>query len=421
MYQVADSQTVARGGRALLRRRAATHVSRTVILLGLTSMFTDISSEMVTTILPIYLVFTLGMTPLEFGVIDGIQQGAAALVRVLGGFAADRLGRYKEVAVFGYGLSAFCRIGFLLVGRSWALIGTIIFLDRTGKGIRTAPRDALISLTTPREELGTAFGVHRALDTAGATIGPLLAFTLLVLAPHNFHPIFVLSFCFGLVGLGILVLFVENRAERVDTPPTAPLTVKAVAGLAQLPGFQAVLAAGGVLAVATMSDGFIYLGLQQKLGFAGRDLPLLYVATSIFYMVLAVPMGKLADRVGRGRVFVGGYALLLVVYAALLLPPLGALATVVVLLCFGAYYAATDGVLMALSSALLPPEARATGLSVVVTVTNVGRLVASVVFGAAWTLLGLQTAVIAFAVALGLAALAAAFVLGRRSWEPADA
>jgi len=421
MYQVANSQVVASGGRALLRRRALTHVRRTVILLGLTSMFTDISSEMVNTILPIYLVLTLGMTPLEFGVIDGIQQGAAALVRVVAGFAADRLGRYKEVAVLGYGLSAFCRIGFLIVGRSWTLIGGIVFLDRTGKGIRTAPRDALISLTTPTAELGTAFGVHRALDTAGAMIGPLIAFLMLTVAPHDFNPIFVLSFCFAIVGLAILVLFVENRSERVDEPPPEPVTMRAVAQLLRLPGFPAVLAAGGTLAIATMSDGFVYLGLQQKLGFAGRDLPLLYVATSLFYMLLAVPVGRLADRVGRRRVFVGGYALLLVVYAALLLPPLGAVGTLVVLVAFGTYYAATDGVLMALSSAILPTTTRATGLSVVVTATNLGRLLASVGFGAIWTFAGIRNAVIVYGIGLALAAAAAAVILRRGAAEPADA
>jgi MFS family permease len=421
VYQVADSQVVARGGRALLRRRGATHVSRTVILLGLTSMFTDISSEMVNTILPIYLVFALGMTPLQFGVIDGIQQGGAALVRVLGGFTADRFGRYKEVAVFGYGLSAFCRIGFLIVGRSWTLIGGLIFLDRTGKGIRTAPRDALISLSTPVEELGMAFGVHRALDTAGAMIGPLLAFFLLVLAPHNFQPIFVVSFCFAIVGLAILVLFVQNRPERIDEPKLAPVTLQTVTRMLAIPGFRPVLAAGGLLALATMSDGFIYLGLQQKLGFAGRDLPLLYVATSLFYMLLAVPVGRLSDRIGRARVFVSGYALLLIVYAALLLPPVGGLGTLLVLVAFGAYYAATDGVLMALSSALLPAEVRATGLSVVVTVTNLGRLLASIGFGAVWTLLGIQAAVIVFGIALALAAVAAAVILSRRSGEVAHA
>jgi MFS family permease len=412
VYRVANSQVVFR---ALVRRGGATRVSRTVILLGVVSMLTDISSEMVNAILPIYLVFALGMTPLQFGVIDGIQQGAASLVRLFGGFAADRLGRYKEVAVLGYGLSAFCRIGLLLVGRSWALIGAVIFLDRTGKGIRTAPRDALISLSTPQEELGMAFGVHRALDTAGAMLGPLLAFFLLVLAPQNFQPIFVVSFCFALIGLAVLVLFVENRPERVDEPKAPPLTMRAVGRMFVIPGFPPVLAAGGLLALATMSDGFIYLGLQHKLGFAGRDLPLLYVATSLFYMILAVPIGRLADRIGRRRVFVAGYALLLVVYGALLLPPVGAVGTIVVLAAFGAYYAATDGVLMALSSAMLPAEVRATGLSVVVTVTNIGRLLASVVFGAAWTFLGLEAAVIIFGLTLALAVVASVFILGRRS------
>jgi MFS family permease len=170
-----------------------------------------------------------------------------------------------------------------------------------------------------------------------------------------------------------------------------------------------------------MSDGFIYLGLQQKLGFAGRDLPLLYVATSLFYMLLAVPVGRLSDRIGRARVFVSGYALLLIVYAALLLPPVGGLGTLLVLVAFGAYYAATDGVLMALSSALLPAEVRATGLSVVVTVTNLGRLLASIGFGAVWTLLGIQAAVIVFGIALALAAVAAAVILSRRSGEVAHA
>ena len=136
MYQVANSQVVASGGRALLRRRTLTHVRRTVVLLGLTSMFTDISSEMVTTVLPIYLVLTLGMSPLEFGVIDGIQQGAAALVRVLGGFAADRLGRYKEVAVLGYGLSAFCRIGLLDDNDNFQILARLVIIKAGAFSVR---------------------------------------------------------------------------------------------------------------------------------------------------------------------------------------------------------------------------------------------------------------------------------------------
>jgi MFS family permease len=169
MYQVADTNILARGGRALVGRGTRVHVSRTVILLGLTSLFTDISSEMVTTILPLYLIYSLGLSPLQFGVIDGIQQGASSLVRVVAGFTADRWGRYKEVAVFGYGLSAFCRIGFLLVGRAWGLIGFVVFLDRTGKGIRT-PRDAMISLSTPTENPASP-SASTGLDTAGASFG----------------------------------------------------------------------------------------------------------------------------------------------------------------------------------------------------------------------------------------------------------
>src|SRR6476469_5989470 len=247
MYQVADSQALARGGRALVRRRTGIKVSTTVVLLGLTSMFTDISSEMVTAILPLYLVFTLGLSPLQFGVIDGIQQGASALVRVASGYTADRFGKYKEVAALGYGISAFCRIGLLVVGRSWALIGATIFADRTGKGIRTAPRDALISLSTPEEDLGMAFGVHRALDTTGAMIGPLIAFTVLFVAPQGYHAIFMISFCFAIVGLAVLLLFVDNRPERIDQPAVEPLRAIEIRRLFSLPGFGLLMGVGFAL------------------------------------------------------------------------------------------------------------------------------------------------------------------------------
>jgi len=419
MYQVADSQVLARGSRALLRRRVATRVSRTVLLLGVTSMLTDISSEMVTAILPIYLVYTLGMSPLQFGVLDGIQNGAAALVRVVGGVAADRRGRYKEVAASGYGLSAAARVLLLVVGRSWSLIGAAIFFDRTGKGIRTAPRDALISLSTPDEQLGTAFGVHRALDTAGAMIGPLIAFSVLLVAPHGFHSIFFLSLCFAVMGLAVLVLFVENRPERLEQAEPTPLRGEDIRRLLHVRSFRVLVIVGFVLALATTSDGFIYLNLQRKLDFAGHDLPLLYVATSLVYMLLAVPLGRIADRLGRHRVFVLGYSLLLVVYLALIVPSLGLSETVLVILALGTFYAATDGVLMALASGRLPASSRATGLSLLVTATSLGRLFASIAFGAAWTLIGAHSALAVFAVALTGSLVAAIAALGRAAPDAA--
>src|SRR5215216_1313925 len=172
MYGVQDSGALVAAHRSLFGRRRV--VGRTVLLLGLTSLFTDVSAEMVATVLPLYLVYTLGLSPLAFGVADGLYQGGAALVRVASGFVGDRWRRHKTVAAVGYGLSAACKLGYLVVGGALGGLSALILLDRTGKGIRTAPRDALISLSTPREHLGRAFGVHRALDTAGAMIGPLL-------------------------------------------------------------------------------------------------------------------------------------------------------------------------------------------------------------------------------------------------------
>ena len=173
MYAVESTSTLRRARRALLSGRLRERVGGTVLLLGTCSLLTDISSEMVSAVLPLYLVATLGFSPLQYGVVDGIYQGAGALVRVGSGFLGDRLSRHKLIATTGYGLSAVCKLGLAVVGGAWAGLGALILLDRTGKGIRTAPRDAMISLTAPKGELGLAFGVHRAMDTVGAMIGPL--------------------------------------------------------------------------------------------------------------------------------------------------------------------------------------------------------------------------------------------------------
>ena len=421
MYQVESTAAVARVHRALLTRRV--NVSRTVVLLGLTSLFTDISSEMVATILPVYLVYTLGLSPFQFGIIDGIYQGASALVRIGSGFVSDRWQKYKTVAGVGYGLSAVCKLAFLAVGSAWGAVGAVVLLDRAGKGIRTSPRDAMISLSTPRSKLGTAFGVHRALDTTGAMLGPLIGFGILLAAPDSFDSIFVVSFCFALIGLGILALFVKNppaRPTRVETKEPK-VTLRSAAGLLKGSRYRALVIAGSVLSLATISDGFIYLGLQRNLDFDTSFFPLLFVGTSFVYMLLAVPIGRLADRIGRGRVFVSGYALLLIVYLSLLLPSGGIGVLLVYIAILGTFYAATDGVLMALTGAVLPASLQASGLSLVVTATSLARLVASIAFGALWTWAGLQTAVVIFGGALVLALLFAAVVLRRTSAQAAYA
>jgi MFS family permease len=389
--------TATAGARAGLGQRLlGGSVSRNVVYLGLTSLFTDISSEMVSTVLPLYLVFFLRFTPLQFGMLDGLYQGGAALIRLVGGLAADRSQRYKEVAGLGYGLSALSKIGLLLGAAGGpGLLAGALFVDRTGKGIRTAPRDALISLSSQPSNLGTSFAVHRALDTCGAMLGPLVAFGLLAMVPNGFDVIFVASLCAALVGLGVLGLFVDNRAPRQPQPATSRprLSAAEMASVLRLPGFRWLVLAAAALGLATISDGFLYLELQHRLSFAASFIPLLYVATSLVYFLLAIPAGRLADRFGRGRVFIVGYVVLLVVYAGLLVPSIGSLELVGVLVLFGAYYAATDGVLMALASSRLPTESRTTGLAVLTAASGLGSLGASLVFGAAWMGLGPELAV----------------------------
>jgi MFS family permease len=420
VYQVSTPTAVLRGHRRILsRRRAGTGVNRTVILLGLTSLFTDISSEMVVTVLPLYLVYVGNFSPLAFGVIDGLYNGATAIVRLASGYIGDRWRRHKEVAATGYGLSAVCKLLLVGVGTAVSAIGAVVLLDRAGKGIRTAPRDAMISLSTPKEQLGASFGVHRAMDTVGAMLGPLIAFAMLAAAPLAFDSIFLVSFCFAVLGLGILVLLVNGRqkVQGAEEPQRTP-SLRGAFALVRIPRYRALLIAGGALSLATASDAFVFLALQEKLDLGTSLFPLLFVGSAGTYMALAAPMGRLSDRVGRGRVFLAGYALLLAVYLVLLAPASGWLTLAVVLGLLGSYYAATDGVLMALGSAVVPSEVRGSGLALLGTLTSVARLVASVAFGAVWTIVGLDAAFAVFGVALVAAAALAAVALVR-SPEPA--
>ena len=177
---------------------------------------------MVHSLLPVYLVLHLHMSPLQFGTIDGIYSGMAmAMLALAGGFLADRTRRPKEVAAFGYAVSAACKLLFLIAGAAWGWIAAIVAFDRTGKGFRTAPRDAMISLCNPADSLATAFAVHRALDAGGALFGPVVAFVLLSQRPGSFDAIWLTSFAFALLGLAVLLLFVQNPSAQNVTHPAA--------------------------------------------------------------------------------------------------------------------------------------------------------------------------------------------------------
>ena len=285
--------------------------SSTVITLGIVSMLTDISSESVSAILPLYITGFLGLSTIAFGVLDGLYQGTSAVVRIAGGYASDRLDQPKWVAFVGYSLAAIARVG-LLFWTGFAALSAVITADRIGKGIRTAPRDALITATSDPARLAAAFGVHRMLDNIGAAIGPFLAFVILLVVPDGFHVVFVASLAFATIGVAILGFVVPNVRSRRRARDEARVRM---------------------------------------------------------------PWRTIADAV----------------------------ATVLCLVFLGGFYAATDGVLSALTSQLTPAESRATAIASAQTVVAVARFVSAAGFGILWFALGRDLAMLVVAIVLAVA------------------
>ena len=397
-------------------QRIRQRVAGTVVLLGIVSMFTDISSESVNAVLPIYLTTILGMSTLAYGFIDGIYQGVSAVVRILGGWMADRADHPKWVAFTGYLVSSLSRIA-LLPAHSFAAITGVITVDRLGKGLRTAPRDALIVASTPSSALGRAFGVHRALDTLGALLGPLLAFWILSIIPNDYRAVFIASLAFAVVGLAVLLLMVPDlrprrQGQRGSDPAAAAPTLGRVS-LRHLrtPRLGRLLVAAGILGVLTIGDGFLYLELTERDSLATKYFPLLYVGTNFAYLLLAIPFGRLADRIGRVRVYIGGHVALLISYLCAGGPLGGPVASIGCVVLLGAYYAATDGVLAAISGRIVDRSVRASGIATAQTVVAAARFASSLGFGLMWTELGRVRALLIVSVMLALAIPVAALLV----------
>ncbi|MFC8491905.1 MFS transporter [Streptomyces sp. NPDC057235] len=420
---------------------ARRRVPGTVLALGAVSLVTDVSSEMVTAVLPLYLVLGLGLSPLQFGLLDGLSTGATALVRLLGGATADRGGRHKQIAGLGYALSACSRLGLLLAGGATGPIASSIVADRLGKGVRTAPRDALITLHSPPEDLGRAFGTHRAMDTTGALLGPLAAVALLWATTEAYEAVFAVSFCVGAFGVLLWVLLVpgrgsapvparvpgrrspsesspapEERGRPGSTPvrgkrPASPRARDGFLATLRSPAYRRIVLCAGLLGAATVGDAFLYLLLQRRLAFDATWFPFLPLGAAGVYLLLAVPVGRLADRSGRRRPFLYGHGALLLAYGLLLAPVPDTAALVGVLGLLGVFYAATDGVLMALTGPFLAEGRQAGGLALVQTVQALARVGAAVTFGAVWTASGQEAALVAALAALATALCCAARLL----------
>lgn len=405
-------------------------VAPTVIALGTVSLLTDISSESTAAVLPLYITAALGLSTIAYGFLDGMYQGVSAVVRIGAGWTADRTARPKAVAGAGYGLSLLARIGLLIGGAPGGALATVtavVAVDRIGKGIRTAPRDALIVAASEPSALGRAFGVHRMLDTIGATIGPLLAFVVLLLVPDGYRTVFVLAAAFAALGVVVLLLFVPGAARSTASARSARSTRSRTRrarppwrALLE-PRMRRLLLAAGLLGLLTVGDGFVYLVLQSRDSFATAWFPLLYVGTNAAYLALAVPFGRLADRWGRLRMFVAGHVALLAVYLVAATAPSGLGFTLLCLALLGVFYASTDGVLAAIAGAAVPVALRSSGIAAAQTVVAVARLLASVGFGVLWFAWGRENAMIAVAAALAIGLIGALALLrdGMRGREAA--
>lgn len=396
--------------------RTSRHHSRlpaNVCALGVTSLLTDISSEMVTSALPLIFILHLHASPAALGAVDGVQHGMAALARLVGGFFADRWRAYRLTAAVGYLLSAGCRVGFLLSAAPTHFT-SFLALDRVGKGVRTGPRDALLAASVPPSQRARAFGLHRSLDTAGAMLGPIATYCVLRALPNDYASVFVFSLVFAGLGVFVLITYTTSpaAAPMLASQPVARETWTA---LWRAHGTRRLCLLSTLLGAATLGDSLIYLTLQRGFGFATQQLPLLYVATPAVCMCLAYPLGGLADRAGPRRVLGLGYLALLFVYGATLLPVSNWLGVVVGVGLLGLHYAATDGVFAALASDHLPAASRATGLSVLATLNSLGRVVGGTAFGLLWSNLSEASAVAIFAGAATILVVASGLLLSHPS------
>jgi len=351
---------------------------RNIILLGLTSLLTDISSEMVYPLIPFFLA-SLGAGPAALGLIEGLAETTASLLKVVSGRWSDRAGRRKGLTVAGYGSSA---VGKLLLAIPFGWPGVLVArtVDRIGKGIRSAPRDALIAESAIEGTRGRAFGLHRGMDTAGAVIGTGIALAVILGGGAQYVRIFLLSVIPAAAGVALLFL-VKEAAPRArgatGRPPlrwgSLPADLRVFLGIALL------------FTLGNSSNTFLLLRASGA-GVSTAGVLLLYLVYNVSYMLWSYPAGRLSDRLGRKNVLVCGYALYGLVYcgfAALGEGGAGWLVWVLFIM-YGAYSGLTDGVEKALVADLAPRDARGTAIGLHAAITGAGLLPASILAGFLW-------------------------------------
>jgi MFS family permease len=373
---------------------------RNVVALGLVSLLTDLSSDMIYPLLPVFLTVTLGAGPAALGIIEGVAEATASLLKLFSGAWSDRIGRKKPLVIAGYLLSSVARplVGF---ASAWEHVLAVRFSDRIGKGIRSSPRDALIAASVSANDRGRAFGLQRAMDHMGAVIGPGIAFLLLAGAGLSYRSIFFLAAIPGAAAVAALLFLVRD--------PWTPASRHAGGFLhdGSLPRpFRRYLLIVSLFTLGNASDAFLILRAVDA-GVPAAWVPLLWAAFHVMKSSFSTYAGILSDRWGRRHLIVGGWLVYALCYAAWGVVT-GPAWMVGLFLVYGLYSAATEGVERAFVADFVPPDRRGTAFGWFHLAVGVSALPASVLFGVLWTKYGAQTA---FGVSAGLAVAASGLLL----------
>jgi MFS family permease len=361
----------------------AARIPAGVWVLGFVSMLMDISSEMIHSLLPLFLVGTLGVSVLAVGVIEGVAESTALISKVFSGALSDYLGRRKGLAVLGYAMGAFTKPVFALAD-GVGLVVAARFVDRVGKGIRGAPRDALVADITPPAIRGAAFGLRQSLDTVGAFVGPLLATALMLLWANDFRAVFWVAVIPGLLAVGLLMVGIREPGRTAAARPVNPIRRESLARLGG--AYWWVVAVGAVFTLARFSEAFLVLRASQ-LGVPTAWVPLVMVAMNLVYAGSAYPFGKLSDAMSHRTLLVLGLAVLIASDLVLALASGWALLGLGVLL-WGVHMGMTQGLLAAMVADTAPEDLRGTAYGFFNLLSGIAMLASSVMAGLLWHAFG---------------------------------
>jgi len=375
-------------------------LTRNVIILGFVSLLNDGASEMIYPLLPVFLTAVLGAGPAALGIIEGIAESTASLLKLYSGYLSDRVKKRKGWIVAGYTISNIIR-PLIAFSTSWLQVLTLRFSDRVGKGLRTSPRDAIIADSTPPESRGLAYGFHRAMDHSGAIVGPLLATALLLVYHDDLKTIFLLSFIPGLLAVLLLLVGLKEKAP-LEPRAAASIGINFRAAWAEMPsGYRKYLFIILIFTLGNSTDAFLLLRAQQ-LGVPIALLPTIWVALHIVKMGFSVPGGILSDRIGRKKVIVTGWVVYALVYAAFGIASVTWHAWALFMI-YGIYFGLTEGVEKALVADFAPTHLRGSAFGLYHLIVGLGAFPASLLFGLVWQKFGSAAA---FGMGGGLALLA---------------